>query len=82
MADKKNDKSRQFQNMGLAATAGTLLVSSILIGYFLGTWLDDKLRSAPVCMAIGVLLGMVAGFVELIRMIQRISGGPPDRGSK
>lgn len=82
MAGNRNRKDQQFRNMGLATTAGTLLVSSIVIGYIGGSWLDTKLKTEPICMAVGVLLGMVAGFVELLKLIQRITGGPPDRGNR
>ncbi len=66
MPSSQADKGKQFRDMGRAATSGTLIVASVLVGYFVGTWLDAMFHTAPTLMAIGVLLGMVAGIVELV----------------
>jgi len=50
---------------------GFTLVGSIILGYFLGTWIDRSLDTAPWGILIGVLLGAISGFVGLIRTIQR-----------
>jgi F0F1-type ATP synthase assembly protein I len=50
---------------------GSTLVGSIVLGYFLGTLIDRSLDTAPWGILIGVLLGAVAGFAGLIRIIQR-----------
>ena len=50
---------------------GFTLVGSIVLGYFLGTLIDRSLDTAPWGILIGVLLGAVAGFAGLIRIIQR-----------
>lgn len=52
-------------------TVGTVIVACIVIGYFLGAWLDRKLGTSPWMVVIGVLLGTAAGFLELFRTVSR-----------
>ena len=45
-----------------------MLVISIAIGYFFGTWLDKVFhRTDQLFMIIFTLLGIAAGFIEAIR---------------
>jgi F0F1-type ATP synthase assembly protein I len=47
-----------------------LLPASALIGYFLGYLLDKEFETSWMYIA-GVILGSVAGFVQLIRQLMR-----------
>lgn len=58
--------------MGLFAV-GTVLVVCILLGYFLGRWLDARLGTEPWMMVVGVLAGAAAGFLQLFRIVKRTS---------
>ena len=55
---------------GLLAV-GMVLVASLLVGYFIGNWLDGKLGTGPWLMVSGVFLGTAAGFVQLFRTVSR-----------
>jgi F0F1-type ATP synthase assembly protein I len=50
---------------------GTVLVACILLGYFLGNYLDRRLGTSPWMVVVGVLLGTAAGFVQLFRTVSR-----------
>lgn len=52
-------------------SVGLVLVACIVIGYFLGTYLDGKLGTTPWLTVIGVILGTGAGFVGLFRTVSR-----------
>ena len=52
-------------------TVGTVLVASIVVGYFLGSMLDRRLGTSPWLTVVGVLLGSAAGFVQLFRTVSR-----------
>ena len=52
-------------------TVGTVLVGCIVIGYFLGSYLDRKLGTGPWLVVAGVMLGTAAGFVGLFRTVSR-----------
>ena len=50
---------------------GTVLVVCIVLGYFLGSYLDRKLGTSPWLVVTGVTLGTAAGFVGLFRTVSR-----------
>jgi ATP synthase protein I len=50
---------------------GMLLVIATLIGAGIGYALDRWLGTSPWLMIVFLVLGMVAGFVEMLRMISR-----------
>jgi len=52
-------------------TVGTGLVACIVVGYFLGSYLDRKMGTSPWLVVVGVLLGTTAGFVGLFRTVSR-----------
>lgn len=52
-------------------TVGFVLVACIVLGYFLGRYLDGKLGTEPWLSVAGVLLGTAAGFLELFRTVSR-----------
>jgi F0F1-type ATP synthase assembly protein I len=52
-------------------TVGFALVTCVVLGYFLGHWLDGKLGTSPWLTVVGVLLGTGAGFLELFRTVAR-----------
>ncbi|MBI4051279.1 MAG: AtpZ/AtpI family protein [Elusimicrobia bacterium] len=46
---------------------GLQLTGAILMGFFVGYWLDKKLGTQPWCMLAGAALGMAAGFYNFIK---------------
>ncbi|MFX3624431.1 MAG: AtpZ/AtpI family protein [Ectobacillus sp.] len=51
------------------------LVGSILVGIFLGKWIDGKLDTFPLFLIIGLLLGLAAGIYGMIKLIQQFNPG-------
>ena len=58
---------------GIASSIGLVLVISIVIGWAFGSWLDKKLGTSPWLMLTFTLLGIAAGFIEMIRLAQQLS---------
>lgn len=58
---------------GIASSIGITMVASVLIGWYVGSWLDDKLGSSPWLMLVGTLLGVAAGFIEMANIARRLS---------
>ena len=52
-------------------SVGTVLVAGIVLGWFAGRWLDRRAGTEPWGVVIGVVLGSVAGFVELFRIVKK-----------
>ena len=69
--------SNQWRQAGLALSIPTLMVSGPLVGYFLGyglvAWLDIGDPWGKVIKVVGLILGVVAGARETIRLIRKIS---------
>ena len=47
---------------------------SVGVGYFAGSWLDEKLGTEPFLMIVFVLLGTAAGMLSLYRAARRALG--------
>lgn len=63
MAEKDSEKAPgAFSLLGTASTMGLHMVSGPIVGGGLGWLIDQGLDSWPVASAIGILLGLVAGF--------------------
>ncbi len=62
---------RSNRSMMNLLSVGTVLVACIVLGYFLGSYLDRKLGTSPWLVVAGVTLGTAAGFVELFRTVSR-----------
>jgi ATP synthase protein I len=59
------------RSMAELMTVGTVLVVCIVLGYFLGSYLDRRLGTSPWLVVAGVTLGTAAGFVGLFRAVSR-----------
>ncbi|MDI6827568.1 MAG: AtpZ/AtpI family protein [Armatimonadota bacterium] len=57
------------RGVGLAWSAGLVLVISTVIGLLIGRWLDHKFDTEPWLMLAFTVLGVVAGFVEMFKML-------------
>ena len=66
-----NSNGPSYRSIMNLMTVGTTLVGCIVVGYFLGSFLDRKLGTGPWLVVAGVLLGTAAGFVGLFRMVSR-----------
>lgn len=55
-----------------ASTAGILFPACLVAGYFLGKWVGRALGWGDTLAIIGAALGVVAGFVNLFRMLRRM----------
>lgn len=58
-----------------AWTVGLNFVFSTFIGLGFGYWLDGVFKTSPWLMLIFLLIGIVAGFLELFRMAKKEDNG-------
>jgi F0F1-type ATP synthase assembly protein I len=52
-------------------SVGTVLVTCIVLGYLAGRWLDGKWGTDPWLGVTGVVVGSVAGFLQLFRTVSQ-----------
>lgn len=73
---RQNDKEKKrelFRLLGLASTVGINLVISTFIGFAIGYYLLDRFfNTFPWLTIIFTLLGIVAGFKYLFKIVARI----------
>ncbi|HLT58594.1 MAG TPA: AtpZ/AtpI family protein [Limnochordales bacterium] len=66
---------------GRYGTIGISLVLTtgvyIYLGYRVGTWLDERWQTAPVCMVLGIVLGMVLSMLSLVKEVMALQRTGP-----
>lgn len=60
-------------SLAMASTVGFTMVICTAIGFFFGRWLDSKLNTDPIFIAVFTLIGAGAGFYELYRVSVKMS---------
>lgn len=59
-------------------SAAWVMTAGLLVGALGGRWLDAKLGSTPLLLLLGVGIGILAGFYEIVR-VSRASTRDPKR---
>ena len=64
-------KGRILENLALVSYIGIVMVTPILIGLFLGKWLDSKLNTQPIFLFVFIVIGVIAAFLNLFKIAIR-----------
>ena len=57
----------------LLSTMGMVLVASTFVGFLAGYALDRWLGTLPWLSIVGLMLGIAAGMLELVRIVRRVA---------
>jgi len=68
--NSEDDRYAAMRRAGLLTTVPVLLAASPIIGFFMGRFLDNKLGTEPVFSIIFLILGFVAGAVQVARVVR------------
>ena len=60
---------------------GWYIGSCIVLGVFGGRWLDGKLNSEPICIIVGLVLGITVAFYGTYRMILPLIRNKRNKGN-
>ncbi len=84
MADGPGDKGSlsYVRSAGLLLAIPTLLIVSPLVGFFVGSWLDGRLKSTPWLSILGLLLGFAAAGRETHRIYRRYEQEERERAKR
>lgn len=63
---KKKNSNDPWRMVGLAGTLGFEILAFILVGIWLGRYLDASFDTAPLWQAIGVIGGMLIGITSAV----------------
>ncbi len=66
-----NNKIKVFQNLALVSQIGIMMIVPIVIGLFIGKFLDDKLGTGYIFLFIFLVIGVGAAFVNLYKIGMR-----------
>ncbi|MEM5794671.1 MAG: AtpZ/AtpI family protein [Bacillota bacterium] len=69
---KQEDKRAILKALSAFGNIGFTLASSVLVGLFLGRWIDGYLHTSPWALIIGIFLGVVAGFWSIYKQVSGI----------
>ncbi len=74
MKQASDNRRKFFRESGELSIIGLTLVFAIVIGYFLGSRVEQHWpHITPWGVLTGVFLGIAAGFMEMFRTVRRIS---------
>ena len=68
---KKNNET--YRILGLVGSFGFTTAGAMAGGYFLGSYLDKKLNTAPWFMLSFIILGIAGSFIEFFKLIKKLS---------
>lgn len=71
MLKRKDDKSAGYRQIGFLTLIPIIMVVAPLLGYFLGSFLDQKLGTEPYLMIVFIVFGFVAAGKEVYELIKR-----------
>lgn len=69
----RNRKKIKAGSLADSLNVGMYLITPLLSGVFLGLLLDSKLHTKPVCVLVGIVLGCVGSFFNLIKLVKQTS---------
>ncbi|MDO8141354.1 MAG: AtpZ/AtpI family protein [Candidatus Brocadiales bacterium] len=68
------NKDEVYRIVGMVGSFGFTTAGAIAGGYFLGSYLDRKLNTAPWLTLSFIMLGVVGSFIEFFKLIKKLSG--------
>ena len=72
MAHRTGPTITTIQALAVASQFGITLAISVVLGYFVGQWLDDRFKTGILFILIGVLLGLVGAAVNTVRLYRAL----------
>ena len=72
----KDDRYLAMRRAGLLTTVPVLLAASPIIGFFIGRFLDGKFGTDPLLTYLFLILGFVAGAVQVAKMARLANREP------
>ena len=67
------NKGEVYRILGIVGSFGFTMAGAVAGGYFLGSYLDKKLNTAPWLMLSLIMLGLAGSFIEFYKLIKKLS---------
>ncbi|MBN2108020.1 MAG: AtpZ/AtpI family protein [Deltaproteobacteria bacterium] len=75
----KKDLSNVLKSVSHIGSFGLTMGACILLGYYLGSYIDEKLNSAPWFMILLVVLFMAGAFIKFVQETKAESDNKPEQ---
>ena len=72
----EDDRYLAMRRAGLLSTVPVLLAASPIIGFYIGRFLDGKLGSDPALGIVFLILGFIAGAVQVAKVVKLANRDP------
>jgi ATP synthase protein I len=76
------EQREEMRTLGAVLPLGLMFGITIAFGYFGGTWVDRRFGIEPWGMIIGLLMGIGAAFVHLVKVATQLSKDEEDRARR
>lgn len=77
---KRESLEKSFRSFALFGSFGFMMAASILVGYFIGSYLDNKLGTTPWFLLVCLLLSVIGAFIEFFKTVSRYNKGSKNAG--
>lgn len=71
----KEPKGRALENLAYVTQIGISMLVPIMLGLYIGKWIDKKLGTGPIFLFAFILMGIVSSFINLFKMTEKQTGG-------
>lgn len=65
---KKKDNRDMFKGLAFITQIGLSIVTPIILGAYFGNWLDKKLNKDMIFSIVFIIIGTLAGFLNLFKL--------------
>jgi hypothetical protein len=72
---RAEEKPSDLQKAGVAYSLPASLIAPIIVLTIAGYWLDEKYGNYPAFTITGALLGTISGFINMIRIANKLNNG-------
>jgi len=80
--EPQGPRRSNFQKIAALSSLGLVLPSSIIVGLFMGYWLDKLLKTGHWLTLIFLILGILSGFLGLFRGLKKLKIESEDDGDE
>jgi len=68
---KQTSKNELIQALAATTSIGIELAVTIIAGFYVGKWLDNRFHTEPWFLVVGILMGLLIGMLGVIQIISR-----------
>jgi ATP synthase protein I len=70
---KRESLEKAFRSFTLFGSFGFMMAASILVGYLLGSYIDNKLGTGPWGLLVCLLLSVIGAFAEFFKTVREFT---------